>query len=209
MSEDLKQSFVTALHDLNIPYDQELSQAKELSSEQYYEMNPGVLKVKTFIVPFHNKLNYLYSDWVWKKDSSVEDRKKELLWLKDAICLDEQAPEPGVIEVGWSATYNVHPSEFSKDSRHRALMDFMRSTRENLKNGMLGVKPQLNVYLTARPVGPRLDLGFTDESLVIGQRTRSSFAQRFGFGSLQRDGFLYAKYDDDCKIVPINVVKTS
>lgn len=207
MSENLKQTFISALHDLNIPYDQELPQVDELSSEQYYEMDPGVLKIKTFIMPFHNKLNYLYSDWCWKKDKSIDDRKKELIWLKDIIRLDEPAPDPGIVEVGWSVTYNVHPSEYSKDSRRRAIMKFMRDTRGHLNMGMFGLKPQPNVYLTARPVGPRLDLGFTDESLMIGQRTRSSFAQRFGFGPLQRDGFLYAKYDDDGKIVPIDVEK--
>jgi hypothetical protein len=205
--ESEKQSFIEALQDLDVPYNQELSQAEALSSERFYEVDPGVLKVKTFIIPFHNKLNYLFSDWMWKKDKSFEVRKSELLWLKDMIRLDDVAPDPQVVEVGWSVTYNVHPSKYTKDSRRVALMQFMRHTRDHLNNGMFGYKPAPGIVLTARPVGPRLDLGFTDESLMIGQRTRASFAQRFGFGPLQRDGFVYAIYDNDCKIVPLDLEK--
>jgi len=206
-----KKTFISALMELNIPYDgQELYSTEMLSSERFYEMEPGVLKIKTFIIPFNSKLDYMFSDWKRNYTTLPTDkRKRELLNLKELIRLDDDPSDPAVIEVGWSVTYNVHPSEYSKDSRRAALMQFMSHTREHLTEGMLGVKPRPGVVLTARPVGPRLDLGFTDESLMIGQRTRSSFASRFGFGPLQSDGFQYAIYNSECKIMPIDLEKTN
>ena len=71
-------------------------------------------------------------------------------------------------------------------------------THENLSRGMLNVYPQPGMILVARPVGPKIDQGFTESSLTIGSRQRSIVAKKLGFGDLKEDGFQYARYDEDC-----------
>ena len=71
-------------------------------------------------------------------------------------------------------------------------------THENLSRGMLNTYPQPGMILVARPVGPKIDQGFTESSLTIGSRQRSIVAKKLGFGDLKEDGFQYARYDENC-----------
>ena len=79
----------------------------------------------------------------------------------------------------------------------------MKMTYVHLAEGMAELSPRPGDVLVAKPHGPKIDEGFTESSLVIGQRQRAMVAKRFGFGNLQDDDFQYARYDENCILRPI------
>jgi hypothetical protein len=68
---------------------------------------------------------------------------------------------------------------------------------------MVGLNPKVGDILAAKPYGPKINQGFTEESLKIGKYQRSLFAKKFGFGELYEDGFQYGRYDENLILRPI------
>ena len=87
--------------------------------------------------------------------------------------------------------------------RKKILIDFMKMTYVHLAEGMVELSPKPGDVLVAKPHGPKIDEGFTESSLVIGQKQRALVAKRLGFGNLQDDDFQYARYDENCILRPI------
>ena len=172
------------------------------NEKKYQQVNfkcaSGDMAIYTFIILYKTKKSYLYLEFLDNyKDENLQEKIKI---LAERIHFSEKTR---VAEVGWEVKYTKNPLEFSLSERKEVLYQFINYTYDNLKNGMVNIKPNPGDILVARPQGPKINLGFTESSMEIGKRQRSIVASKFGFGNLKDDGFQYAKYDENLMINPI------
>lgn len=156
-----------------------------------YEFEGGQIVLTTFIIPYYTKKSYLWLEHLDGGD--VKTLAKRIRYN-----------QPGrIYEVGYEAQYTVHPSEISRNVRKSVMMDFIKMTRKNLKEGMLGFTPNEGDIVAAFPHGPKIDMGFNASSLAVGRRQRAAVARRFGFGQLYSDDFQYSIYDSEGNLSPL------
>jgi hypothetical protein len=172
------------------------------NNKKYQQVNfkcpSGDMAIYTFIILYETKKSYLYLEFLDNYENNNLNEKLKI--LAERINFKEKTR---IAEVGWEVKYSKNPSEFSLSERKQVLYHFIKYTYENLKNGMVEIKPNPGDILVAKPYGPKIDLGFTESSLEIGTRQRSIIASKFGFGNLKEDGFQYAKYDENLIVTPI------
>ena len=171
-------------------------------SKRYQQVNftcdSGAMAIYTYIIPYQTKKSYLYLEFFDQYNSPfLEERIKT---LAERIRFDEKTV---LHEVGWEVKYTRNPSEFTLEERKKIFFEFIKYTKENINDGMMGMLPTPGTILAAKPHGPKINLGFNEDSLSIGRRQRASVARRFGFGDLYDDGFQYGRYDEDCILRPI------
>tara|TARA_B100001996_G_C18641411_1_gene585756 strand:- start:194 stop:799 length:606 start_codon:yes stop_codon:yes gene_type:complete len=175
-----------------------LPQDEKRIKEQQYICSTGAIMISTFIILYKTKKSYLWLEFL---DSYEEDNLEDIISkLAEKIKYKEKAR---VAEVGYEAKYTQQPNQFTLKERKKILLDFMKMTYTHLAEGMVKLSPKPGDVLVAKPHGPKINEGFTESSLVIGQRQRAMVAKRLGFGNIQDDDFQYARYDDNCILRPI------
>ena len=174
------------------------SQEEKRIKEKQYMCSTGAIMISTFIILYKTKKSYLWLEFL---DSYEEDDLENIISkLAERIRYKEKTR---LAEVGYEAKYTQQPNQFSLKERKKILLDFMKMTCTHLADGMAELSPRSGDILVAKPHGPKINEGFTESSLVIGQRQRAMVAKRFGFGNLQDDDFQYARYDENCILRPI------
>jgi len=175
-----------------------LPQENKRYQQTNFRFDSGAIAVYSFIIFYENKKSYLWLEFL----DSYEDaqRKQRIRTLAERIKFNEKTR---LAEVGYEAKYTQDPSLFSHEERKNLLLNFIKITHDNLKNGMTKLSPQPGDILVAKPYGPKIDQGFTESSITIGTRQRAIVAKKFGFGELYNDGFQYARYDEKCILRPI------
>lgn len=174
------------------------SQEEKRIKEKQYMCSTGAIMISTFIILYKTKKSYLWLEFL---DNYEEDDLEDIISkLAERIKYKEKTR---LAEVGYEAKYTQQPNQFSLKERKKILLDFMKMTCTHLADGMAELSPRPGDILVAKPHGPKINEGFTESSLVIGQRQRAMVAKRFGFGNLQDDDFQYARYDDNCILRPI------
>ena len=174
------------------------SQEEKRIKEKQYMCSTGAIMISTFIILYKTKKSYLWLEFL---DNYEEDDLEDIISkLAERIKYKEKTR---LAEVGYEAQYTQQPNQFSLKERKKILLDFMKMTCTHLADGMAELSPRPGDILVAKPHGPKIDEGFTESSLVIGQRQRAMVAKRFGFGNLQDDDFQYARYDENCILRPI------
>ena len=114
-----------------------------------------------------------------------------------------------VAEVGWEVTYTKHPMYFTMRERTKLLIKFIRQTKafvesaQVLTNHYGDFRPVEGDLLMERPLGPKIDLGFSNQSMNLGQFQRGQIAKKYGFGEIKEDGCQYGRYDKDIVLKPI------
>tara|TARA_Y100001954_G_scaffold174200_1_gene185095 strand:- start:868 stop:1473 length:606 start_codon:yes stop_codon:yes gene_type:complete len=173
-------------------------QEEKRIKEKQYMCSTGAIMISTFIILYKTKKSYLWLEFL---DSYEEDDLENIISkLAERIRYKEKTR---LAEVGYEAKYTQQPNQFSLKERKKILLDFMKMTCTHLADGMAELSPRSGDILVAKPHGPKINEGFTESSLVIGQRQRAMVAKRFGFGNLQDDDFQYARYDENCILRPI------
>ena len=173
-------------------------QEEKRIKEKQYMCSTGAIMISTFIILYKTKKSYLWLEFL---DNYEEDDLEDIISkLAERIKYKENTR---LAEVGYEAKYTQQPNQFSLKERKKILLDFMKMTCTHLADGMAELSPRSGDILVAKPHGPKINEGFTESSLVIGQRQRAMVAKRFGFGNLQDDDFQYARYDDNCILRPI------
>jgi hypothetical protein len=174
-----------------------LQEEKRIKEKQYM-CSTGAIMISTFIILYKTKKSYLWLEFLDNyEEDDLEDTISE---LAERINYKEKTR---LAEVGYEAKYTQQPNQFTLKERKKVLLDFMKMTYTHLADGMIKTSPRPGDILVAKPHGPKIDEGFTESSLVIGQRQRAMVAKRLGFGNLQDDGFQYARYDENCILRPI------
>ena len=173
-------------------------QEEKRIKENQYMCSTGAIMISTFIILYKTKKSYLWLEFL---DNYNEDDLEDIISkLAERIRYKEKTR---LAEVGYEAKYTQQPNQFTLKERKKILIDFMKMTYVHLAEGMTELSPQPGDVLVAKPHGPKIDEGFTESSLVIGQRQTAMVAKRLCFGSLQDDDFQYARYDENCILRPI------
>ena len=173
-------------------------QEEKRIKEKQYMCSTGAIMIFTFIILYKTKKSYLWLEFL---DNYNEDDLEDIISkLAERIRYKEKTR---LAEVGYEAKYTQQPNQFTLKERKKILLDFMKMTYTHLAEGMAELSPQPGDVLVAKPHGPKIDEGFTESSLVIGQKQRALVAKRLGFGNLQDDDFQYARYDENCILRPI------
>jgi hypothetical protein len=160
--------------------------------------NNGALSIYTYIIPYSNKKSYIYNEFL--DFYGEEDLEIKIKNLSNRILFEEKTR---IFEVGWEVKYNQDPSIFSLEERKKILFHFIKQTSEMITFGCFNLYPKIGDILAANPSGVKINQGFTQSSIILGKRQRTSLAKRFGFGDLYDDDFVYARYDENCILRPI------
>ena len=155
-------------------------QEEKRIKEKQYMCSTGAIMISTFIILYKTKKSYLWLEFL---DSYEEDDLENIISkLAERIRYKEKTR---LAEVGYEAKYTQQPNQFSLKERKKILLDFMKMTCTHLADGMAELSPRSGDILVAKPHGPKINEGFTESSLVIGQRQRAMVAKRFGFGNFK------------------------
>ena len=158
----------------------------------------GALAIYTYIILYQTKKSYLYLEF--EDNYGAPDLEHRISTLAENIHFNEKTR---LAEVGYEVKYTKQPEEYSLEERKKIFYYFIKYTYKNLEEGMVKLSPRPGDVLAAKPHGPKLNEGFTESSLAIGKHQRSLVAHKFGFGDLKKDGFQYARYDENCILRPI------
>jgi hypothetical protein len=174
----------------------------KITEEKLYDLNGKKIIIRQYVIEYKNKKSYLNSEYEYSSYYySEEIVKNNILELISTI----KFPEPGKIyDVGWEATYIIDPKLFTKKERTKIAIDSFKTSRKYL-NGVVGkYEPKPGDIIGSRPLGLKIDKGYTEESEKEGTLQRSILSKKiFSFGELKSDGMQYAMYDKDMNLIPI------
>jgi len=165
-----------------------------------YTCDSGLMSIYSYVIPYMNKKSYVYLEFLDSEEKhSLEKIKSNIKELCDNIIFNQKTK---LGEVGWEVVYSKQPNEFTLHERKKIFFSFMKIAKNNLK-GCFDISPNPGDVLAARPQGPKINQGFTEESILLGKKQRISLGKRFGFGDIKSDGFQYAIYDENLALNPL------
>lgn len=165
-----------------------------------YQCDSGLMSIYSYVIPYKNKKSYVYLEFLDSQEKhSLEKTKIVIKKLCENIIFNQKTK---LGEVGWEVIYNKQPSEFTLHERKTIFFSFMKTAKNNLK-GCFDISPDPGDILAAKPQGPKINQGFTEESILLGKKQRISLGKRFGFGDIKPDGFQYAIYDNNLSLTPL------
>lgn len=193
------ESFNELLNELNLKDESVIFEKEEKRKSQViYKCPSGAMSVSSFLIFYPNKKSYLFLEYLDNFNSP--DLNKKIINLANKIIFQEKTR---IAEVGWEVIYTRQPNEFTLEERKKIFYSLIKDLYKNICNGMTGLSPEVGDILAAKPHGPKINQGFTEESLQIGKYQRSLLTKRLGFGELYSDGFQYGRYDENLILRPI------
>ena len=173
---------------------------EKLTKQMTFTCDSGSIAFYGWIVPYYNKKSYLFTEFLeYYGQDDIEDRIKRLI---KKIRYEEEN-DNGIGDVGWDAIYSKSPEKFTNEERTRMYMQWASKGSNFFKGDFYGLNPKPGDMLAARPQGPKINEGFTENSIELGTRQRALIARRYGFGYTYEDGFQYARYNDDLELEPV------
>lgn len=166
----------------------------------YHCEDGSAMAVYLFVIPYLTKKSYLFPVFCDLKRNNDPLIKEKILGLAKCIHFQEKTR---IADVGWEAKYTKQPSEYDMSDRTRIIFNVFKQLIEALSDGMCGYAPRPGDVLAAKPHGPKINEGFSENSIAVGTRQRYLVARRVGFGTLYGNGFCYGKYDENCILRPI------
>jgi len=193
--------FNCILTEIGYPDDSEIySQENKKRNQIIYTCDSGLMSIYTYVIPYKNKKSYVYLEFLDSQEKhSLEKTKSNIKELCDNIIFNQKTK---LGEVGWEVVYNKQPKEFTLEERKKIFFSFMKIAKSNLK-GCFDILPNPGDVLAAKPHGPKINQGFTEESMLLGKKQRISLGKKFGFGNIKSDGFQYAIYNKDLSLIPL------
>ena len=174
--------------------------------ELEYQCDEGSISINVKIRPFIDKMNYLYFDFLNRHYNILPDEitKKKITKFLEKTYFQPQTNDIQICEVGWYLSgYTKPPEQFSVKNRKRMLFKIFNDIKFDLAKGVWMIYPRPNMILTAYPYGKKLNVEDDTLSFKKGKDNRMYFAKRLGFGEIQEDGMMYAKYDDTLTLKPL------
>lgn len=162
-----------------------------------YMCEDGAMAVYIFLIPWWNKKSYVYTEFLYLDHHQDLNIKEKINALCKLIRYEEKTR---VAEVGWEVTYTKQPSEFNLIERKKIIFDIFNKVINHINNGLLDYIPNPGDILASKPFGPKINQGFTEDSIKLGTLQRGIVAKKFGFGPVYEDGFQYARYNNNLKL---------
>ena len=173
---------------------------EKLTNQMNFHCDTGSMAFYSWIVPYRNKKSYLFREFEEHYgEEDIADRIKRL--AKKIKYVEEN--HRGIGDIGWDVIYSKQPDQFTNEERTRMYMQFLKEGSQFFRGDFYGLSPRVGDMLAARPQGPKINEGFTENSLQMGARQRALIARRYGFGFVYEDGLQYARYNDDLELEPV------
>lgn len=208
--EEIKVKYPEAIKDFNqimdnlgySPDDSPIHLGKEKDKRQINYMceDGSAMAVYLFLIPWHNKRSYVFDEFLFPhyyKNPFLEDKMK----IHTKHLNYEEKTRVG--EVGWEVVYTKQPNEFNLVERKKIIFDVMNQIFECLRDGIYDYKPEPGDILVSRPLGPKIDQGFTPTSMELGTKQRGIVARKFGFGPVYPNELQYARYNENLMLEPL------
>ena len=195
------EEFDTILKDIGYSDDSKIyPQENKKRNQIIYKCDSGLMSIYSYVIPYKNKKSYVYLEFLDSQEkNSLQKTKSNIKELCDNIRFNQKTK---LGEVGWEVIYNKQPDEFTLEERKKIFFSFLKIAKNNLK-GCFNISPNPGDILAARPQGPKINQGFTEESILLGKKQRISLGKRFGFGDIKSDGFQYAIYNNELSLMPL------
>lgn len=177
-----------------------LGKDKEKRQINYKCPDGSAMAAYLFIIPWFNKRSYVFDEFAYAyyyKNPFLEDKMRI---HTQHIKYEEKTR---IAEVGWEVIYTQEPKDFNPETRKTIIYNIYKQIEECLKEGLYEYKPQPGDILVSRPLGPKVDQGFTESSMQRGTQQRGLIARRFGFGMVYPNDLQYARYNDDLVLEPL------
>ena len=177
-----------------------LPKEQKMMKQTNYMCQDGAMAIYLFFIPYFNKKSYLWLEFIDHYGSP--DLKLKIKTLAKRIHYHERTR---LAEIGWEAKYTKQPYEFSLEERKKIFFSFLKEAEYSLHRGFdsLDIKPRPGDVLVGKPQGAKINQGFTESSIQLGTRQRALVGKKFGLSDMYEDGFLYGKYDQDLKVIPL------
>ena len=198
---DQIQIFNQILKDIGYVDNSEIREKEEKRKSQIiYNCPSGSMAIYSYIIPYFNKKSYVYLEFLDTYNIlSIEEVKTKIKNLCKYIKFEEKTR---IGEIGWEVIYTKQPDQFSLSERTKIFFHFMNSSTKTLK-GSFDLSPKKGDILAAKPHGPKINKGFTEDSLKLGLKQRILLGKKFNFGNIKPDGFQYAMYDEHGELHPL------
>lgn len=168
--------------------------------ELVFEVDEGQFTIVVWMVPYIDKQHFLFHQMIDMEERG-EGWNYELLDCTKAN-LGEQNNR--VIQCGFEST-GMHQMQLSNRSRVQVIQMLTRFLRHLLATGYKNlIAPDENLVLQTHALGQKNPFHLTEQSNERGGQQRALFAQRLGFGPVQKDEYQYAMYDANKKLQALN-----
>lgn len=181
--------FLSKLQQLGLSTNVELNGGTEYKRKDYLNIEGDPLTLNINITVFPDVQNYLYAR---HQDGSSLTEAADV--LKGSL--------GRIVDVSWDIEYVKYPSAYGKRNRLILLLEIMDIIKECFAGGM-GIDPHPGDVLTTFPYGAKVDIGPSMSSYKRGTVNREYLDRRLGFGKVDSEGWCYAIYNDDLKLMPL------
>jgi hypothetical protein len=170
------------------------------------------VKVDYYLVNFYNKKSYIYPIFLdtfhckFRFPNHNHPQAIPTMKMLEIVKFEEKT---NVAEVGWEIAFDKQPIYFTMTERLRLLVTLAKETERLVESAqdpktMFGdYKPTEGDLLMEKPFGPKMDLGFSEQSIKLGTKQRERIAGRYGFGEVKEDGCQYGRFDENLVLHPI------
>ena len=177
-----------------------------------YYFESGCAKVNYYLTNFYNKKSYIYPIFLDTFHCQIRYPNKNhpqagaTMKMLDIVNFAERR---NIAEVGWEIVFDKQPMYFTMMERLRLLVKLKAETERLVKSAqkkteMFGdFRPVAGDMLMEKPFGPKMDLGFSEQSIKLGSKQREKIAKKYGFGDIKEDGCQYGRYDENMILHPV------
>jgi hypothetical protein len=181
--------FLSKLDKLGLSTNVELNGGNTYVRKDFLSIEGDPLTLKIAITVFPDVQNFLYARY---QDGSNLEEVAAIL----KGCMER------IVDVSWDIEYVKYPSAYAKRSRLNLLTEILAIIKECFSGGM-GLDPKAGDVLTTFPYGAKVDVGPSMESYRRGTINRQYLDRRLGFGKVDSEGWCYALYNNDLKLMPL------
>tara|TARA_Y100000004_G_scaffold196347_1_gene266051 strand:- start:532 stop:1176 length:645 start_codon:yes stop_codon:yes gene_type:complete len=177
-----------------------------------YYLESGCAQVNYYLKNFYNKKSYIYPIFLETFHCQIRFPNKNhpqagpTMKMLEIVNFTERR---NIAEVGWEIVFDKQPMYFTMMERLRLLVKMRRETQRLVesaqdKTEMFGdFRPVAGDMLMEKPFGPKMDLGFSEQSIKLGSKQRENIAKGYGFGDIKEDGCQYGRFDEDMILHPV------
>lgn len=181
--------FQAKLQQLGLSTNVAIEGGLQYNRKDYLQIEGDPITLNVNITIFSDVQNYLYARYL---DGSNIDEAATI--LKGSL--------GRIVDVGWDIEYVKYPAAYDRKNRLKLLLEIIAIIRECFVGGM-GIDPQPGDVLTTFPYGAKVDAGPSMNSYKRGTINREYLDSRLGFGKVDSEGWCYAIYNDDLKLMPL------
>jgi len=211
-SPEARELYTRLLKNLGYEDDTEMKFPTKYYRSTMYKVEGGSVNLQYYLKNHYNKKSYIYPIFLetfncnFRHPDARHPEAKSTMKMLEIVNFEEKA---NIAEVGWEVTYSKHPMYFTMKDRIGLILKLVRQTKKFVEsakdpaNHYGDFRPVEGNMLMEKPIGPKVDLGFSEQSMNLGRFQRGEIAKRYGFGDVKEDGCQYGRFDKELILKPV------